>query len=264
VLIKSLPTNNVVLLEFIFRFLTHIAAYSDHNMMTLENIAIAIAPSIFPVDDENPLNFLNKTRQAIGVTAMLMSHHQVLFAHVERQEFFQEDLQQTGSSSDPQSIADSTLREENNDSREENNDPTEEKNPTTTETELQPSMDLDSVQPDHVLTVSEGPQDLEVSQPDSQIEKLDINPTTETSSQAVSTDTQIENLGVNLTTEQDSSQTVSTDLQSYSQPDTQMEDLDVHPTTEDSSQTVSTDLQSSLQQTKTQKTNEHASMDLTN
>jgi hypothetical protein len=86
-LVSALPPSNASLLEFICRVLRIISTYAEQNMMTVENLAIAIAPSIFPVEDSNPVNFLNKTRQAIGVTEMLLRNHGTIFVGVITQDF---------------------------------------------------------------------------------------------------------------------------------------------------------------------------------
>ncbi|XP_034993877.1 protein FAM13A-like [Zootoca vivipara] len=77
-LLSSLPKAHYSLFHFLIRFLVKVAAYSDVNHMTMENLAIVFGPALFRI----PCSPSAPEKQTVCNAILLhfLQHHEELFA----------------------------------------------------------------------------------------------------------------------------------------------------------------------------------------
>ncbi|KAL7721612.1 RhoGAP domain containing protein [Entamoeba marina] len=73
---QSLPKNVFSLLDWLFKLLVEVSKYKDQNKMTLQNLAIVVAPNLFQSTSPDPMEGLMMSQKAVQFVQNVLVHYQ--------------------------------------------------------------------------------------------------------------------------------------------------------------------------------------------
>jgi len=79
-LVNALPKSHKNLLCRLFRFLLRVAAFSEENKMSIQNLAIVFGPNLLRPQDDNVLRIIDDARYVNGITLALLEEFNYLVA----------------------------------------------------------------------------------------------------------------------------------------------------------------------------------------
>ncbi|KAL5014667.1 hypothetical protein ScPMuIL_008937 [Solemya velum] len=76
-LLTSLPRSSIIVMRYLFSFLSHLSEYSDENMMDPYNLAICFGPTLLPIPpDRDQVSYQSRVNEVIKT---IISHQEEIF-----------------------------------------------------------------------------------------------------------------------------------------------------------------------------------------